>query len=195
MFCPGCGTESNEALKFCKRCGANLSGVRETLARPGGSHFDPTKTWVAEMLMSSDERERRRGITPEEKRYNEIKGGVITSMIGVGLMIFLGIFFEGVARNQPQAAEILSRLWVAGVIPFFVGLGIIINGLFISRRIVEMKRRQQLSATPAPLPLSSTQETIQPDAYVPAVPDFSVAEPSTRRMPDSAASPGRSEDI
>jgi hypothetical protein len=194
MFCPGCGTESNEALKFCKRCGANLSGVRDTLTRPAGRNFDPTKTWVAEMLMTSEEKERRRGTTPEEKRYKEIKGGVITSMAGLALMIFLRIFFEGVAQSEPQAAEILRRLWVVGIIPLLVGLGIVINGFFISRRIVEMKRRQQLPAMPAPLPLSSPQETIQPDAYVPAVPDFSVAEPSTQRMPDSAASPGRSED-
>ena len=195
MFCPGCGTESNEALKFCKRCGANLSGVRDTMARPPGKGFDPTKTWVAEMLMTSEEKERQRGTTPEEARYNEIKGGVITLMVGVALMIFLGIFFEGVAQHKPEAADILTRLWVVGVLPFLVGLGIIINGFFISRRIVELKRRQQLSAMPAPLTLSSTQETTQPDVYAPAAPDFSVAEPSTRRMPDSAASPGRSEDI
>ena len=33
--------------------------------------------------------ERRMGITPEVKRYNEIKAGVIVSSIGVGLAIFL----------------------------------------------------------------------------------------------------------
>jgi hypothetical protein len=39
--------------------------------------------------------ERRQGITPEVKRYNEIKAGVIVSSAGIGLSIFLFIFMQG----------------------------------------------------------------------------------------------------
>src|SRR5262245_16892887 len=95
MFCPGCSLHVNDDLKFCRHCGANLLGVREAMAsRSTEEKFDWSKTWWAEMIYSPEELERRRGITPEEKRLreekkrlNEIRGGVITSLVGVSVMI------------------------------------------------------------------------------------------------------------
>src|SRR5207237_959891 len=89
MFCPKCGTNQTDDLKFCKTCGANLQAVRLAVeARDAGEKFDWGKTWVAEMFLSEGERKRReeelerlRGITPEVKRYTEIKGGVITAFV------------------------------------------------------------------------------------------------------------------
>ena len=43
--------------------------------------------------------ERAMGITPEIKRYQEIKAGVIVSCIGIGLSIFLYWFMQGVAGH------------------------------------------------------------------------------------------------
>src|SRR5436305_4076378 len=140
MFCPKCGTNQADDLKFCKACGANLQAVRLGVeVRDAGEKFDWGKTWVAEMFLSEGERKRReeelerlRGITPEVKRYNEIKGGVITAFVGLALIIFLGVFMQGIIRGGkvPQdTAEILSRLWVAGVIPLFVGVALRINGI------------------------------------------------------------------
>src|SRR5438067_1041829 len=139
MFCPQCGSNQSDELKFCKLCGANLQAVRQVVAtRETGDKFDWGKTWVAEMFLSEAERdkreqelERQRGITPEVKRYNEIKAGVITSFVGIGLMIFLYVFMRGIilgGKIPTDAAEIISRIWVAGVIPLFVGLGLLING-------------------------------------------------------------------
>src|SRR5919109_625577 len=148
MFCPQCGSQQSEELKFCKSCGANLQVVRQVVAtREAGGKFDWSKTWLAEMFLSEGERkrreeelERRRGITPEVKRYNEIKGGVITACVGAALMIFLYVFMQGIIRGgkvPDEAAEIISRIWVAGVIPLFVGLGLLINGIFVSKRQAE----------------------------------------------------------
>ena len=143
MFCPQCGTSQSDDLKFCKSCGANLFAVRQAVTTPGSGgkptsesaqKFDWSKTWVAEMMLTGSERERQRGITPELRRHKEIKAGVITTSVGVGLAIFLAVFMEGIIAggNVPNnAAQILSRLWVVGVIPFFVGLGLLINGLFV----------------------------------------------------------------
>src|ERR1700694_3814274 len=97
MFSPQCGSSQSDELKFCKSCGANLDAVRQVAAmRDAGEKFDWSRTWVAEMFLSEKERRRRnekidreRGITPEMKRYTEIKAGVIVSSIGVGVMIFL----------------------------------------------------------------------------------------------------------
>jgi hypothetical protein len=167
MYCPGCGIQANDDLKFCRQCGANLHGAREGMtSRSTGEKFDWSKTWVADMFRTEEERERRRGVTAEEKRFNEIKGGVITSFVGVGLMIFLRFFLEVVARQKsPGDAEILRGVWMAGIIPFMVGVGIIFNGLFISRRIVKLKEQQAqpaMPASPAPaaLPAKTTDQLV-----------------------------------
>jgi len=154
MFCPQCGVSQSEELNFCKSCGVNMDMVRQAAAlREPGERFDWSRTWVAEMFLSESERKRRkeqiereRGITPEMKRYTEIKAGVIVSSVGLGIMIFLNILMQGIissGQNPPSDAAILSRIWVAGVIPFFVGLALIINGLFVSKRQVEIARQAQ----------------------------------------------------
>jgi hypothetical protein len=152
MFCPQCGSNQSDELKFCKSCGANLHAVLQVMAaRETGEKIDWSKTWVAEMFLSEGERKRRkeelerqRGITPEVKRYNEIKAGVITGSVGIGVAVFLYVFMQGIilgGKVPPDTAEILSRLWVAGVIPLSVGLALIINGLFVSKRLVEIARQ------------------------------------------------------
>src|SRR5258705_10984477 len=113
--------------------------------------FDWSKTWVQEMFLSAEEKKRRkaefelqRGITPEVRRYNEIKAGVIVGSVGLALSIFLFVFMGGLIASgkvTPDVAEILSRLWVAGVIPMFVGLALIINGTVVSKKLVELSKR------------------------------------------------------
>lgn len=153
MFCPQCGTNQSEELKFCNLCGANLQAVRQVVATRelSDDKFDWSKTWVAEMFLSEAERKRRqqelenqRGITPEVKRYNEIKAGIITASVGLGASIFLFFFMQGIilsGQNPPHDNVILARIWIAGVVPFLIGLALIINGMFVSKKIVEVIRR------------------------------------------------------
>src|SRR6266487_3109008 len=113
MFCPQCGVTQSEELNFCKSCGVNLYAVRHAVAlREPGEKFDWSRTWVAEMFLSESERKRRkeqiereRGITPNMKRYTEIKAGVITSSVGVGVMIFLGNAGATPALRSANTAE------------------------------------------------------------------------------------------
>ena len=131
MICPRCNTTQGDELKFCTVCGANLHAVRQAIeVREPEEKFNWNNTWLAEMFLSAQEQERRkeameraRGITPEIKRYNEIKAGVITSSVGIAVSIFLYVFMQGLILNTHvthDAAVILSNVWVAGVIPFFV---------------------------------------------------------------------------
>ena len=184
MFCPQCGSTQSDDVKFCKSCGANLFAVRQAVAtRETGAKFDWTKTWVAEIMLSGDEREKRReelerlrGIAPGETRsHREIKAGVITTSVGIAVAIFLFIFMQGIIAGgniDSATAAILSRLWIVGVIPFFVGMGLLINGLFVkgsgqapAKPNAFEKDAQPMSLTPGdasgftPSPSSVTEHT------------------------------------
>jgi hypothetical protein len=192
MICPRCSSNQTDEIKFCTFCGANLQAVREALDAPE-KKFDWGNTWVAEMFMSGQmaevrkmEMERRLGITPEVKRYNEIKAGVIVSSIGLGLAVFLHVFMKGIAGSAaPDAAEILTRIWIAGIIPFMVGLALIVNGLVVSKRIVEAIEREQQKgmkdleegAAPRGLRPADTNE------FIPT--NFSVTDQTTRHLENS----------
>src|SRR5262245_62783575 len=92
MFCPGCGLQINDDLKFCRQCGANLHGVRDAMSsRDTGVQLDRSKPWWAEMIYPSEELRRLRNLTAEEKlvseekkRLNEIRGWGMTVQGGGG---------------------------------------------------------------------------------------------------------------
>jgi hypothetical protein len=198
MLCPRCGTNQSDEMKFCKFCGANLQAVREALESPEpGKKFDWGDTWVAEMFKSGQaiemrklEMERQMGITPAVKRYNEIKAGVITSSIGIGLMIFLAVFMEGLlGKVSPEAAEIITRVWVAGVIPFFVGLALIINGVVVSKKMVEIQEREMKRANALEGEVNH-QRGLRPADTGEFIPTgFSVTDQTTRHLAGSEQNP------
>ncbi len=196
MFCPKCGSAQSDELKFCKSCGANLFAVRQVAETQGTAEgFDWSKTWVAEMFMSpqelkrrKEEIERQRGITPEMKRHNEIKAGVITGTVGIGIAIFLYVFMQGIILSgnvTPNSAEILSRLWIAGVLPLFVGIALIINGLFVSKKLLEAARRDSQNAANS-LEQQPNRQSLEPaDTTEFAPPGFSVTEQTTKHLRSS----------
>jgi hypothetical protein len=194
MFCPQCGSNQGDDVRFCKLCGANLYAVRQVVAtRHTGEKFDWNKSWLTEMFLSEGERKRRaeelelqRGITPEVKRYKEIKAGVIVSSVGIALIIFLNVFMQGIILSghvPPDAAQIVSRVWVSGVIPFFVGLALIINGTFVSKKLVEISRQREQTA-PNLLERDAEEGRSLPAAdtteFIPS--DLSVTEDTTKHL-------------
>jgi hypothetical protein len=199
MYCPKCGANQSEEMKFCNLCGANLHAVRQVVdtreTDEKEEKFDWSKTWMAEMFISEDERKRRKrelerqqGITPDVKRSNEIKGGIITSFAGIGLMIFLYVFMQGIIKSgvvPAHVAEILSHVWIAGVMPFFVGLGLTVNGLLASRRLSKIDGREQ-SARPDALESDAERRSLRPaDTTEFITPDFSVTEDTTKHLRSS----------
>ena len=201
MFCPRCGSVQDEQLKFCTACGSNLYAVRQVIdTRDPGSQRDSNTPWFAEIARSDAESKRRkeeldhqRGITPEVRRYAEIKAGVITGSAGIGLSIVLLVLMNGIILSgnvSPAAAEILSRLWIAGLIPIFVGLALIVNGVFVSKKLAEVVKR-------AARPPSQTEPALQtetnplelrsPDTtpFLPS--NYSVTENTTKHLGIDAA--------
>jgi hypothetical protein len=187
MFCPQCGTNQNDELKFCKSCGVNLFAVRHLVAkRETSEKIDWSKTWVAEMLLSQGERERRkeelelqRGITPEVKRQREMKAGVITASVGIAVAVFLFVLMQGIilgGKVEPGAVAILGRLWVVGVIPFCIGIGLLISGFFF-------KSAAKVPATPDVLEKDAQHASLrpgEPSGFIPS--SLSVTEETTRHL-------------
>ncbi|MBO0858397.1 MAG: hypothetical protein J2P21_08030, partial [Chloracidobacterium sp.] len=156
----------------------------------------------ADMIYAPEELERLRGVTleqkvfnEEKKRLNEIKGGVITSLVGVGLMIFLRFFLDVVANQATSHdAEILRSVWMTGIIPFLVGAGLLINGFFISNRLVKLKKQLLQTATSKPRTPSSLSAKTTDQLILDAAPPSgaSVTENTTAHLPEALPAPLRS---
>jgi hypothetical protein len=195
MLCPRCASNQSDDIKFCTFCGANLQAVRDAM-EGREKKFDWSDSWVAEMFRSGEaaeraklEMERRLGITPEVKRYNEIKAGVIVGSVGIALSIFLWFFMQGIAgKVEPDAAEIITRIWIVGIIPFMVGMALIVNGLVVSKKMVQVMEREQQrnktleeGETPRGLRAADTSE------FIPT--NMSVTDQTTRHLEKAERKP------
>jgi len=206
MFCPGCGVHANDDLKFCRQCGANLHNVRDVMtSQSTGNKFDWSMTWWAGMLYSAEELERMRGVTPEEqrineerRRLNEIKGGVITGLIGIGVMITFYFFFGAVANKAKDAADIVNKLWMLGIIPTLIGAGLLINGFFFSRRLVGLKEQLARAVMSEPPESAAQSGVVEAKTTAQLIADaaparYSVTEDSTAHLPEPVPAPLRGE--
>lgn len=192
MFCPNCGTETREAIKFCKKCGTNLKRIQGVMSKGGaGSSVNQSADWNQWWIEEHQEkREQNKKKLPEEKRLEEIKTGVITASVGLAVSIFLNLFFEAIANASggPEAI-ILQRIWAVGLLPLFIGLAIVFNGLFISKRIVELKKQHSENIPQpmfAPVPNTSPVEQLPVaqlnEADQSQLADYSITEPTTTRL-------------
>ena len=189
MYCPSCGIEASDQTKYCTKCGVDLRRVKGVLGKGGatvrkGDDWEPY--WLEERKARSEARKKK---TPEEKRLEEIKGGVITSSVGFGLMVFLNFLFDAIAStvNGPEA-NILRSLWAVGVLPFMIGMGVIFNGLFVSKRIVELKRQQEREDRQTPLfSAPDTSPVARLVESQSAISDFSITETTTTKLREPKA--------
>jgi hypothetical protein len=193
MFCPACGTEASDQTKFCTRCGANLQQIKGALVKIDPVHAELSELKRLHIEGQKHEFERRMKKTPEEKRLEEVKAGVIVSSVGLGLLIFLWLLFNAIAQSEPDPdGEIIRALRFVGLIPFLVGIGILINGLFVSKRMVEERRRQEQEANQPQL-FSETLDTAPvrriPEAVQAPTSNFSVTESTTTKLRERSPAP------
>ncbi len=145
MFCPSCGIEDTQANQFCRSCGADLQPVRTALARPdqlteSGAvarheigravaakirevRSAAELSTVAEDVLPEIEKFLE---SPAEKRLRRMRVGTILSSIGAGAAI--GVSIAAVAIGDPDFLFFAAL----GFVCFFLGLGFILNGVFLT---------------------------------------------------------------
>ena len=121
--------------------------------------------------------------SPEEKRLRRVRAGVITALVGIGAS--LGIFLASL-----EAQDLIPFIAV-GLLAFFVGLGIVINGLVftiprkkIADRSDEAQSQKELESRAQVNQLSPSSQTTNdlPSSADHLVGRFSVTEHTTHQL-------------
>lgn len=214
MFCPSCGTEERQTSQFCRACGIDMRTVRTALQKPdsitasASSARDEIGRAIAakihELQSANDLKKVAEDVlpqiekfleSPEQRRLRRLRAGVMTAAVGLGAMITLLL---GYAPIPP----LVFIGWPGGLLVFFIGLGLVINGLVftvpakqISDNSLERKNQFELEQTFNSMPatiatpniVASLPEAPVQDAYLKPPP--SVTEHTTRQLPHQVAVP------
>ena len=164
MFCPSCGSEERQLSQFCRACGTDLRIVRRGLEQPDSitasavsSRQQISQAMADKIRQMESSRELKQVAedvlpqiekfleSPEEKRLRRVRAGVITAL--AGLAAAFAVFLASLDAHD------LIPFIAVGLIPFFVGLGIVINGLVftvprksLADRSADAEAQRQLEA-------------------------------------------------
>ena len=201
MFCPGCGLEEIHSNQFCRACGVNLKFVRSSLeksdnitdsaalarneiGRAIAARINEMKTakdlnYVTENVLPQIEKFLE---SPEEKKLRQLREGVIASSVGIGL-VPLGLILS-VFLGMP--GFIVAG---AGLLVFFIGLGIIISGkwLTVPPKTIEDKSPEAERQRELDKGFSGTNELYLSEDTAP--PFVSVVENTTRQLTEKQKIP------
>lgn len=212
MFCPSCGSEERQLSQFCRACGTDLRAVRAGLERPDAITDSAATaraeigraiaTKIRELRGSSELKTMAEDVlpkieefleSPEEKRLRRMRAGVITSAIGLGAMLMF-LLLAIVTRKE----ELLTPVFAA-LVPFFIGLGIIINGKLLTVQKKQVPDNSQEAMFQNELDqLSGGASTDQRELSPLSNPPLSVIEHTTHRLakePVNARSQASTKDI
>lgn len=182
MFCPDCGLEDRQANQFCRACGTDLRPVRYALEKPdsitasAASARDEIGRAIAAKIRDTRNPEDLAVVaedvlpeiekfleSPEEKRMRRMRAGMVLSSVGVGTVLGVAAVSFFVAMKD---FDFLFLISLAGVVTFFIGLGFILNGIFLTvprkdvpDRSSDAHRQRELDIGPAP-----TNDLVLPEA-------------------------------
>jgi len=202
MYCPTCGSEERQLSQYCRACGTDLRVVRRGLEQPDTitasavSAREEISRAMAEKIRQMESSNDLKRVaedvlpqiekfleSPEEKRLRRVRAGVITAAAGLGaaLLVFLIV-------ASHQAFDLIPFI-ALGAIAFFVGLGMVINGLVftVPRKTLadrsadaESQRRLEAAGQGAVQQLSSSTNDLTSGDRI--VPRSSVTEHTTHQL-------------
>jgi len=143
MYCPTCGSEERQISQYCRACGTDLRVVRRGLEMPdtitasavsAREQISQAFADKIRQMESATDLQRVAGTvlpqleefleSPEEKRLRRVRAGVVTAAIGLGVSLLILL-------ASLNAHDLLPFI-ALGLVTFFVGLGLIINGFFFT---------------------------------------------------------------
>ncbi|MBX3289116.1 MAG: hypothetical protein KF855_07185 [Acidobacteria bacterium] len=200
MFCPDCGIEERHSNQFCRACGSDLRRVRTIMAAPdsvtasaSGAREEIGRA-VADRIRQMSSAKELAKVTeevlpeiekflesPEEKRLRRMRVGTILSSVGLGAAI--GMLLVSFLM-QDEDILFLAGL---GVVAFFIGLGFLLNGFFLSvpRKAIEDRSSDADAQRRLDLEANYTSELKLPDAPAQAHGFASVTEHTTRHLKET----------
>jgi hypothetical protein len=148
MYCPDCGLEDKQSNQFCRACGTDLRLIRSAIAQPdtitasAASARDEIGRAFAAKIRDSRNPEDLAVVaedvlpelekfleSPEERRMRRMRVGMILSSIGMGAAIGALLISAFVIVKD---AEFVFLIAVGGIVTFFLGLGFLLNGFFLT---------------------------------------------------------------
>lgn len=145
MYCPECGIEERSANQFCRACGTDLRRVRVAVETPdsitasAASARDEIGRAVAAKIREVESTHELKKVaedvlpqiekfleSPQEKRLRRMRVGTTLSSIGLGVAIGLSMV---AVFSRKEEFLFLAGL---GFIVFFIGLGFLLNGIFLT---------------------------------------------------------------
>jgi len=153
MYCPGCGSEERQMSQYCRGCGTDLRPVRLSLERPDAvtasavtAREEIGRVFAEKIREVEDSRDLKRIAedvlpqiekfleSPEEKRLRRMRAGVVVAASGLGASLLAGLLLSVIHNPQdPDAIPLLVFFAGLGVVCFAIGLGLVLNGLWLTR--------------------------------------------------------------
>ena len=201
MFCPSCGSEERQLSQFCRACGTDLRTVRAGMERPdavtdaAATARDEIGRAIAdkirELQKPGDLAKMAENVlpkieefleSPEEKRLRRMRGGVITSAIGLGIVI--AFFVAALAAEDPE----LLIPSGAGLVTFLIGIGMILNAKLFTVQKNQITDRSQEAELQKALDRYTLGATNSPRELAPAQKQpSSIVEHTTHRLSSDPA--------
>jgi len=197
MYCPSCGSDADERQpsQYCRACGFDLRGVRQTLERPDSitdsaiSARQQISLAIAEKIKEVETGDDLKEIveevlpqiekfleSPEERRLRRIRAGLITGSIGFGAS--LGALFMTITD-----ADFLVFL-LPTLVLFFIGVGLMINGLWFTLPRKQLPDADLNLLSPELIDKSQRQITKNISPAYPPLTNSSVTEHTTHHLRD-----------
>lgn len=188
MFCPSCGTEERQPSQFCRACGSDMRMVRTAIQQPDSitasaitARDEIGRAIAAKIHQVQDARELKEIAedvlpeiekfleSPEERRLRRLRAGTITAAIGLGATFFL-LLMSSMTHEKEMP-------WPAGLVLFFIGVGILVNGLYFTvpkKQVPDFREEGQTQNT-----LDQMRASVRPVNTAEMLPPASVTENTT----------------
>jgi hypothetical protein len=148
MYCPGCGLNNSEQNQYCRSCGTELRAPRSVLTKvEGGDKIAASAMFAREEIGRAIAAKIRTAKSaselstiaeevlpqiekflepPEARRLRRIRAGSLITFIGLGAAVGFSV------ASTVMGDEDIIMVAVAGLVTFFIGIALVVNGLFFT---------------------------------------------------------------